>query len=138
LNIGPKLDGSIPEESTRILTAVGQWLEKNGVSIYETEACNPRRCRFGSFSRKGNTLFLHVAYWPGSTVSIAGLMNKVKSATMLATGQNIAFKQDTYSLSLTGLPENMPFAPMTSIAMELDGEPKQDEIFVRRRDRGTV
>jgi alpha-L-fucosidase len=138
LNIGPKPDGSIPEESTRTLTAVGQWLDKNGGSIYETEACNPRRCRFGSFSRKGNTLFLHVAYWPGSTVSIAGLINKVKSASMLATGQKIAFKQDTYSLSFTGLPENMPFAPMTSIAMELDGEPKQDEIFVRRRDRGTV
>ncbi len=138
LNIGPKADGSIPEESTRILTAVGQWLDKNGASIYETEACNPRRCRFGSFSRKGNTLFLHVAYWPGSTVSIAGLMNKAKSATMLATGQKIAFKQDTYSLSLTGLPENVPFAPITTIAMELDGEPKQDEIFVRRRDRGTV
>jgi len=71
-------------------------------------------------------------------VSIAGLMNKVKSASMLATGQKIAFKQDTYSLALTGLPENMPFAPITTIAMELDGEPKQDEIFVRRRDRGTV
>jgi alpha-L-fucosidase len=138
LNIGPKPDGSIPEESTRILTAVGQWLDKNGRSIYETESCNPRRCRFGSFSRKGNTLFLHVAYWPGSTVSIAGLMNKVKSASMLATGQKVAFKQDTYSLALTGLPENMPFAPITTIAMELDGEPRQDEIFVRRRDRGTV
>jgi len=138
LNIGPKPDGSIPEESTRILTAVGQWLDKNGRSIYETESCNPRRCRFGSFSRKGNTLFLHVAYWPGSMVSIAGLMNKVKSASMLATGQKVAFKQDTYSLALTGLPENMPFAPITTIAMELDGEPKQDEIFVRRRDRGTV
>jgi alpha-L-fucosidase len=138
LNIGPKPDGSIPEDSTRILTAVGQWLDKNGASIYEAETCQPRRCRFGSFSRKGNTLFLHVAYWPGSTVTIAGLMNKVKSARLLATGQKVAFKQDTYSLSFTGLSEAMPFTPITTIAMELDGEPKQDELFVRRRDRGTV
>ena len=27
LNIGPKADGSIPEESVRILTAVGKWME---------------------------------------------------------------------------------------------------------------
>ncbi len=138
LNIGPKPDGSIPEESTRILTTVGQWLDKNGASIYETQNCNPRRCRFGSFSRKGNTLFLHVAYWPGSTVSIAGLMNKVQSASLLATGQKVTFRQDTYSLSFTGLPENPPSTPITTIAMELDGEPKQDEIFVRRRERGSV
>jgi hypothetical protein len=32
----------------------------------------------------------------------------------------------------------MPFTPITTIAMELDGEPKQDEIFVRRRERGAV
>src|SRR6516165_9482545 len=138
LNIGPKPDGSIPEDSTRILTTVGQWLDKNGTSIYEAQTCQPRRCRFGSFSRKGSTLFLHVAYWPGSTVTIAGLMNKVKSASLLATGQKVAFKQDTYSLSFTGLPDNLPFTPITTIAMELDGEPKQDEIFVRRRERGTV
>jgi alpha-L-fucosidase len=138
LNIGPKPDGSIPEDSTRILTAVGQWLDQNGASIYETQVCQPRRCRFGSFSRKGNKLFLHVAYWPGSTVTIAGLMNKVTSASLLATGQKVAFKQDAYSLSFTGLPDNMPFTPITTIAMELDGEPKQDEIFVRRRERGTV
>jgi alpha-L-fucosidase len=138
LNIGPKPDGSIPEDSTRILTNVGQWLDKNGASIYETQVCQPRRCRFGSFSRKGNTLFLHIAYWPGSTATIAGLMNKVTSASLLATGQKVAFKQDTYSLSFTGLPDNLPFTPITTIAMELDGEPKQDEIFVRRRERGTV
>jgi len=138
LNIGPKPDGSIPEDSTRILTAVGQWLDKNGASIYQTQVCHPRRCRFGSFSRKGNTLFLHIAYWPASTATIAGLMNKVTSASLLATGQKVAFKQDTYSLSFTGLPDNMPFTPITTIAMELDGEPKQDEIFVRRRERGTA
>ena len=65
-------------------------------------------------------------------------MNKVTSASLLATGQKVAFKQDAYSLSFTGLPDNMPFTPITTIAMELDGEPKQDEIFVRRRERGTV
>jgi alpha-L-fucosidase len=138
LNIGPKPDGSIPEDSVRILTTVGQWLEKNRESIYLTDLCQPTRCQFGSFSRKGNTLFLHLHYWPGSTASIAGLMNKVQSARLLATGQKVAFRQDTYSLSFTGLPAAPPDSPITTIAMELDGEARQDNIFVRRRERGTV
>ena len=36
LNIGPKADGSIPEESVRILTAVGNWMQRNGRTIYQT------------------------------------------------------------------------------------------------------
>jgi alpha-L-fucosidase len=65
-------------------------------------------------------------------------MNKVQSARLLATGQKVAFRQDTYSLSLTGLPVAPPDSPITTIAMELDGEARQDNIFVRRRERGTV
>jgi hypothetical protein len=76
--------------------------------------CNPRRCRFAAFSRKGNTLNLHVYYWPGSTATIAGLQTKAKSAKLLATGQNVAFKQDTYNLAFTGLPEAMPQSPITT------------------------
>jgi alpha-L-fucosidase len=34
INIGPKPDGSVPEESVRILTTVGAWMDKNGGSLY--------------------------------------------------------------------------------------------------------
>src|SRR5438874_1780934 len=42
LNIGPKPDGSIPEESVRILTAVGECLSKNDAAIRVAAACQPR------------------------------------------------------------------------------------------------
>src|SRR5262245_59115220 len=60
INIGPKPDGSIPEESVKIMTAVGKWMERNGQSIYMTERCQPRRSNFASFTRKGDTLYMHV------------------------------------------------------------------------------
>src|SRR5881275_1823642 len=39
LNIGPKPDGTIPEESVRILSTVGDWMAKNGQGIYASNRC---------------------------------------------------------------------------------------------------
>ncbi|MEW4370083.1 alpha-L-fucosidase [Paenibacillus kandeliae] len=36
LNIGPKADGSIPEEDRQILLEIGDWLRINGEAIYDT------------------------------------------------------------------------------------------------------
>ncbi len=135
LNIGPKADGSIPEESVRILTAVGQWMDKNGQAIYGRDRCQPRRSNYASFTRKGNTLYMHVHFWPGDTAVIAGLKNQVKSARLLATGQKVEFKQDALRVRFTGLPERAPDDPITTIAIECDGEPQQDNIFVRKEKK---
>ncbi len=131
LNIGPKADGSIPEESVQILTAVGKWMQHNGPAIYESEKCQPGRSEFASFSRKGNTLYMHVHFWPGSTVSLGGLRSQVKSARLFNGGKEVKFDQDPYRVRLTGLPEKAPDDPVTTIALECDSEPQQDMNFVR-------
>jgi alpha-L-fucosidase len=92
----------------------------------------------GSFSRKGNALYFHIHHYPGSSVAFAGLMAKAKSAKLLATGQKVDFTQDTYSIKFTGLPEKAPDYPITTIAIECESEPRQDNIFVRKRERGRV
>ena len=45
LNIGPKPDGSVPEESVRILTEVGEWMDKNGPTIYAIGTLPGQRAR---------------------------------------------------------------------------------------------
>jgi len=132
LNIGPKADGSIPEESVRIMTAVGKWMDRNGKAIYQTEKCQPRRSAFASFTRNGNTLYMHNYFWPGETAAIGGLMTKVRSAKLLASGKEVKFEQDQFRVRFTGLPEKAPDDPVTTIAIELDGEPRQDTDFVRK------
>ncbi len=133
LNIGPRLDGSVPEDSVHILGQVGQWMKRNGDTVIQSDLCQPRTSTYASFTRKGNTLFMHVYFWPGEYVAISGLQNQVKSARLNATGQSVNFEQDKFRVRLTGLPAEAPDYPITTIAIECDSEPKQDTMFVRNQ-----
>jgi alpha-L-fucosidase len=132
LNIGPRSDGSVPEDSVRVLTEIGQWMKRNGETIYQSDICQPRRSNYASFTRKANTLYMHVHFWPGNAVVIAGLMNQVKSARLFVTGQKVDFIQDRFRVRFTGLPTEAPDNPVTTLAIECDSEPTQDNLFVRR------
>ncbi|MFZ0270293.1 MAG: alpha-L-fucosidase [Acidobacteriaceae bacterium] len=131
LNIGPKPDGSIPEESVRILTEVGRWMDTNGHTIYESDLCRVRRSNYASFTRKGNTLYMHVHFWPGGYVAISGLRTRVRSARMLKSGAPVTVSQDDFQTKLSGLPEKAPDWPVTTIEIECESEPVQDTDYVR-------
>jgi alpha-L-fucosidase len=145
LNIGPRPDGSVPPESASILTDVGKWMEKNGAAIYESEPCQANGTPFANFTRKGNTLYIHVHFWPGGTpaaewleffqpptvVAIGGLRAKVKTARLLVSGQRVDFRQDDISVQFTGLPAPAPDSPVTVIEAECDSEPVREGLYVR-------
>jgi alpha-L-fucosidase len=132
LNIGPKPDGSVPEPSVLALQEVGEWLQTNGHTVYETDICEVRRSQYASFTRKGNTLYMHVHFWSGNYVAISGLQAKVKSARLVKTGMPVTFIQDEFRVRFTGLPMEAPDRPLTTIEIECDAEPHQDTDFVRR------
>ena len=132
LNIGPKPDGSIPPQSVEALTSVGKWMSKNGQTIYETDRCQVNSSVFAGFSRKGNTLYMHVHFWPGETVALGGLQCKVKSASLVASGKPVQFVQEEFRVKFTGLPAAPPDDPVTTIAIECDSEPKQDMENIRK------
>jgi alpha-L-fucosidase len=146
LNIGPKADGSIPEESVRILTEVGEWMDKNGATIYASEPCQARARIYAAFTRRGNTLYMHVYHWPGETlasnwleffnppsvVAIGGLRAKVQSARLFASGKPVTFEQGDQYVSFTGLPIEAPDSPVTVLAIECDAEPVVDGLDVRK------
>jgi len=69
LNIGPKGDGSVPEESVHAMQAIGTWMKTNSEAIYATTAGPFEKLDWGRCTRKvlpgGKTrLYLHVFDWP--------------------------------------------------------------------------
>jgi len=131
LNIGPKADGSVPEPSVHLLNAVGRWLQKNGRAIYGTQKCRFPHGNIEAYTRKENTLYTHVHFWPGSTVTVGGVTTKVKSARLLATGREVAFTHKGRQLIFSGLPAAPPDELVTVIAAECESEPLQDALSSR-------
>ena len=69
LNVGPTAEGQIPAPSVERLQAIGEWMKKNGESIYATQASPFASTPWGRCTRKtlsdGSTrLYLHVFDWP--------------------------------------------------------------------------
>lgn len=126
LNVGPKADGTFPQESIDRLKEVGAWMKVNGESIYDTRA-SP----FGLFAwgrctmkeNKGNTiLYLSVFNWPADgKLAIPGLKNQVVSSTLLAGGQTVKTTASSEGLTID-VPAKAPDAIASVIKLEVKGK----------------
>ncbi len=132
LNIGPKGDGSIPQESIDILSSTGRWMDTHADLIHKAQFCHVTHSEFARFTRTGNKLYVHVYFWPGSTVAIGGLQNKVLGARLYPSGEPVQVRQDEFRTQFMGLPAQAPDPLATVIEVECDGEPMQDMENIRK------
>ena len=88
LDIGPKEDGSIPEEQIAVLKEFGRWTKKHKEAIYETRAGIPTEHFQGytTLNKAGDILYLYLPYKPNSPVEVKGLMNKVNRIWVVGNG----------------------------------------------------
>jgi len=107
------------------LRAIGIWLRNNGDAVYATQRCRFPHGNIGAYTRKGNTLYTAIYFWPGRTMTIGGVRFKVQSARFLATGAPVRFMQRGSQLIFLDLPAKAPDDPVTVIAVECDSEPIQ-------------
>ena len=125
LNIGPKSDGTIPEEAQTILRQIGAWLNVNGDAIYGTRPWTtygegPTKVVAGSFhdtasgaftaqdirftTKKGALYAIALGWPPDGHLTIHSLGTgsnfKVGDVTLLGSTGKVVFKQDADGLKL--------------------------------------
>ncbi len=123
LNVGPKADGTIPQESVERLRGIGKWMDVNGESIYGTTAGPFPRLPWGRATRKGQTLYLHVYDWPADGRLEVPLKNPVRHARLLAAPDAELEATSGEDGAVLALPARMPDEDATVIAIEIAGEP---------------
>lgn len=126
LNIGPKPDGTIPQEEQDVLLAMGRWLARNGEAIYGTRPWKtygegPTKVAAGAFhdaatnkfssedirfTSKGNHLYAIALGWPSDgklairslgKLAPAGNLS-IRKVEMLGSDAPIEWTQDNEAL----------------------------------------
>ncbi len=123
LNVGPRPDGTIPEESAAILREVGDWLRRNGEFLSHSSRSPFSWNCCGRLTTKGTAVYVHLFHSPGPEFCLAEIANHVLSARMLETKEPVSFVQDGDRLFLLSLPVPLPDPLVTTIVLELDGDP---------------
>lgn len=133
LNIGPRGDGSIPEESIEILDRAGEWLQKNGEAVFNTgrfefslKERGDSRADFthhGNFTASGKNFYLHIKHWPGPELAIAGVKCKVLEVRELSSGEKYPFRQQGERLLVPGLPGNKDTSMPVVLAFSTEDRP---------------
>lgn len=110
LNVGPRADGTFPQESIDILKGMGAWMKVNGEAIYDTKASPFGLFPWGRCTKKdpdsyrdgtNTTLYLSVFDWPkDGKLILPGLKNKVSSAKLLANGAMLKTKKTKEGLNV--------------------------------------
>ena len=106
LNIGPQPNGELPATALDRLKDMGEWLSVNGETIYGTEGSPFAEQSWGTATRNGDRLFLHVIK-PGTTEIIIPSDLKVKKAETFASRTPVETKN----------PKTVPFSEWTPLPM---------------------
>ncbi|NLH18337.1 MAG: glycosyl hydrolase, partial [Phycisphaerae bacterium] len=142
LNIGPRADGTFPDESVVRLKEIGRWMQGNSPSIYGTTASPFKRLPWGRCTKKatasGVTLYLHVFDWPNDgQLLVPGLRSAVSKAQFLAFSPAIQISTSEEGLVL-GLPKEALDPVATVIVLDIEGELKIEDIGLRQASDGTL
>jgi len=118
LDVGPMPNGEIEPRQVAVLKGIGEWLNKNGESIYETRGGPIPNGSWGGSTRKGNIVYLHILKWNGDEMKLRRLNGKIIAWTSL-TGQGLKLEQTADGLALY-MPAGQQDKIDTIVKLELD------------------
>jgi alpha-L-fucosidase len=161
LNVGPTSEGLIPQPSVERLQEIGRWMKVNGEAIYGTTASPFKRLPWGRCTKmvppatgtlrspkhefeSGDTshpatiLYLHVFNWPkDGRLPVAGLLNEVESARLLATGARLG-TTPTANGVVVQVPTAAPDPISSTVVLRLKGVPRVATVPIVQESDGSV
>ncbi|MEO5684634.1 MAG: alpha-L-fucosidase [Chitinophagaceae bacterium] len=125
LNVGPKADGTFPQQSIDLLKEMGVWMKRNGEAVYGTKASPFGLFDWGRCTKKetakNTILYLSVFEWPkDGKLLVPGLQNKIAAASLLANGAKLKSSQSKEG-TLIIVPAQAPDSIATVIKLEVKG-----------------
>ena len=147
LNIGPKADGTFPQEAIDRLKDIGMWMEKNSESIYKTGASPFTKLSWGRCTWKkikNNTrLFLHLFDLPQSGLSstpkltVTHFSNEPVKASLLSNPEKqLKMKQIKNGVEIS---IDRPLDGVDTVVMlDIKGRPRVDLQYIDQDKDGTL
>jgi alpha-L-fucosidase len=124
LNVGPRPDGVIDPPQAERLKEVGDWLARNGASVYRTRGGPFLPGSYGASTYRDQSVYVHVLDWKDSeTLRLPAIPAKVLSARLLAGGP-AQFRQTDQGIEITVAAAEQDAAD-TVVVLELDRAARQ-------------
>lgn len=129
LDIGPKEDGTIPEQQVQVLKELGNWNKKHATAIFNTVAGLPQGHFYGptTLSKDSTTLYLFLPGKVSGQVVVKGLSNKIEQISVVGEGSSLTHKivgkiswSAVPGLVYIDVPDNVQDKYMTVLALKLD------------------
>jgi len=118
LNVGPMPDGRVEPRQVEVLRGVGAWLRRYGASIYGTRGGPFKPGTYGTSTRCGDRVYLHVLQWPDGPLKLPPIPARIKRVQVL-TGGKARVSQTESALEI--VPEQIDRrAPGTVLVLHLD------------------
>lgn len=94
LNVGPQPNGELPQTAVERLSGIGQWMQKYGSTIYGTQRGDCPAQQWGTTTRRGDTLYVHIINSEGTAIFVP-TQAKVKEAVVFESREKIRFTRVT-------------------------------------------
>jgi len=125
LNIGPKGDGTVPDQSASILNSFGNWMDKYSQSIYgTTRSPFSSEPKWGVYTKKDGKLYAHIFWWPtNGLLEVPSLANTINSVYLLNDTSTSLTYSDSSGYIRVSIPVNAPDPINSVLVIDMSGVP---------------
>jgi alpha-L-fucosidase len=119
LNVGPRPDGQIDPPQVQRLKEIGDWLAKNGESVYATRGGPFLPGTYGVSTYRAQKIYVHVLDWKGATKLLLPAIPAKVVRTSSLTGGEATVSQTDQGVEIS-VPASNQNDTDTIVVLELD------------------